>query len=852
MKRSYITLLLAMLLLLMAQSIATPLTASNNEETGTSEGGIPALYSSLSSWNASVDGALTWLIWTDPITPNATVYLKVFDETNFTTVYGPVETMLSPEGAMNMSFSTNGFNDTHIYAFTASMQYGDGLIESTRYLEPTAPVEWWASCWASPYMIIPGDLMNLSIHISPAAAAVANISIMGPYGFPVWSADDIAIPESGMITFQFLTDNLTEGTYDIYANITRDGDLRTCHSSFYVTYLILDVENYYYVFNDTVFVNMRTLPTVSQIDLKIYQGYEWEPTYTAFTGTVNTTDGVGTFEITTNSSWPIGYYVVKGYVTVDSEVYENFDTFELKAFLMNACVDEYRSIIGEDDYVNVTVTTGPLQANASLLIGVYEWVDWEYVKVWNTTTLLGPYGNACVPIPLAGLSEGYYDVEVAVTSGGYTEYYYTGFELIERSFNVFASVDPWENIGYSMPILTVTAVPAQVDANVTINVIYGLTYYSYSLTDSNLSSISVPLPFAAIPSGNYWIEVWIESPAGSNGTWTSVTYSAGFDTDIDGLSDINEEIIGSDLTCYDSDGDGYFDGLEAFEGSDPLNPQSTPVGAPVKAVASAAITNPDVVNETNPVVINATEEVSTELTITNISAPCTISIKNVTTIPEEMEPATYFKAVGKILQITTSTSVTLKGVIRVYYDPAELNATGVAPESLKIYRWNTTSNEWDELPSFVNTTAHYVEANITHLSYWALMGRIPPTAVTLNMPSDDEITKSSVVLTWTANQDPDFDRYEIYRSNSPDELGTLVTTITDNSATTYTVTNLAPGTTYYFTVRVVNTAGLYTDSNTITVTTEEAPPFYTETWFMAVVAVVVIVIIVAVVLAKRK
>ena len=98
------------------------------------------------------------------------------------------------------------------------------------------------------------------------------------------------------------------------------------------------------------------------------------------------------------------------------------------------------------------------------------------------------------------------------------------------------------------------------------------------------------------------------------------------------------------------------------------------------------------------------------------------------------------------------------------------------------------------------------------------IGKAPPTAVSLNTPAPNEIGNSSVVLRWTASPDEDFSKYEIYMFTSATEPGTLVTTIDTKATTTYTVTNLSPGTTYYFMVRVYNTGNAYADSNKVAVT----------------------------------
>lgn len=89
----------------------------------------------------------------------------------------------------------------------------------------------------------------------------------------------------------------------------------------------------------------------------------------------------------------------------------------------------------------------------------------------------------------------------------------------------------------------------------------------------------------------------------------------------------------------------------------------------------------------------------------------------------------------------------------------------------------------------------------------------PPTAVTVHNISD--ITENSLKLAWTPNTEADFAKYEIYISTSLGNIGTKIRTVTDRLATSYVVTGLTADTTYYFIIRVIDTGGLYADSDLI-------------------------------------
>ena len=202
--------------------------------------------------------------------------------------------------------------------------------------------------------------------------------------------------------------------------------------------------------------------------------------------------------------------------------------------------------------------------------------------------------------------------------------------------------------------------------------------------------------------------------------------------------------------------------------------------------------------------------------------------------------------------------INITGVFRNAFITMQYNdsdVVGVDEDTLRMYYWNETTNGWILIEdSGVWTNNNTVWANITHLTIFAPMAEkvsvnIPPTPVTLNIPTG--ATKNLLTLTWSKNTDSDFASYEIYKSTSSGTLGTLVTTINTNTTNTYTVTGLAPGTTYYFTVRVVDTGELYSNSNQVSATTLSEPekkeqkgfiPGYETTVLLAVIAVCTILL----------
>jgi len=125
----------------------------------------------------------------------------------------------------------------------------------------------------------------------------------------------------------------------------------------------------------------------------------------------------------------------------------------------------------------------------------------------------------------------------------------------------------------------------------------------------------------------------------------------------------------------------------------------------------------------------------------------------------------------------------------------------------------------------VDTGSLYGDSNEVNASTVAV--NLPPAAVKLNTPSD--VGDTALKLSWSQNNDSDFDSYEIYSGNRSgfNLTGeTLIQTLFNQSTTTYTVEGLTNNTTYFFRVRVLDTGGLYNDSNEVhtTTTPPNAPP----------------------------
>jgi fibronectin type 3 domain-containing protein len=68
------------------------------------------------------------------------------------------------------------------------------------------------------------------------------------------------------------------------------------------------------------------------------------------------------------------------------------------------------------------------------------------------------------------------------------------------------------------------------------------------------------------------------------------------------------------------------------------------------------------------------------------------------------------------------------------------------------------------------------------------------------------VSTSSATLTWDPNTDPDLASYRVYQSTTPGVYGTAIATV-PAGASTYTMTGLTLGTTYYFRITAVDSTG---------------------------------------------
>lgn len=103
----------------------------------------------------------------------------------------------------------------------------------------------------------------------------------------------------------------------------------------------------------------------------------------------------------------------------------------------------------------------------------------------------------------------------------------------------------------------------------------------------------------------------------------------------------------------------------------------------------------------------------------------------------------------------------------------------------------------------------------------------PPIAVTLFEPEAPNGSSTTLRLSWTQNNDPDFASYKLYRAVSPNVTtgSTFLTSFEARTSLSYVDENLQENTTYYYKLYVFDSGGLSTASNEVSgATLQNEPP----------------------------
>lgn len=155
------------------------------------------------------------------------------------------------------------------------------------------------------------------------------------------------------------------------------------------------------------------------------------------------------------------------------------------------------------------------------------------------------------------------------------------------------------------------------------------------------------------------------------------------------------------------------------------------------------------------------------------------------------------------------------------------NPTGSSFASTSIYRSTTSGFTPDNSTNRIlsgQTSTSYTDTGLTNgTTYYYVIraydtsggnadasqvSATPQDTTTPSNPSNVSVASgdSQLTLSWTNPTDSDFNGIQIYRSTSSTTIGTLITT-TSKTTTSYTDTGLNNSTTYYYTLKAVDTTG---------------------------------------------
>lgn len=134
---------------------------------------------------------------------------------------------------------------------------------------------------------------------------------------------------------------------------------------------------------------------------------------------------------------------------------------------------------------------------------------------------------------------------------------------------------------------------------------------------------------------------------------------------------------------------------------------------------------------------------------------------------------------------------------------------GITEDDLSASFFDSTSSAWQGVDTFtVNKDENQIVASVSHFTQFALVtgsaDTIPPDNV-----SEVSLVGSNgaVEASWTNPSNADFDHVNIYRGTVEGEIGELVVSTEDSTVSSYTDSGLVNGTTYYYTLRTVDSRG---------------------------------------------
>lgn len=143
--------------------------------------------------------------------------------------------------------------------------------------------------------------------------------------------------------------------------------------------------------------------------------------------------------------------------------------------------------------------------------------------------------------------------------------------------------------------------------------------------------------------------------------------------------------------------------------------------------------------------------------------------------------------------------------------------TGISESQLVIGHWSEEKQQWESLPTVVDTTNNTLTANVTEFSDFAPIA--PTSSQAPSTPTGLTATASGNQVTLTWNSVAGATSYDLYRDDNSFGNFPRVGSEPTTTNTTYTDTNLGSGVTYYYKVSALNINGESAVSSYVSVRT---------------------------------
>ncbi|MBI2263281.1 carboxypeptidase regulatory-like domain-containing protein [Candidatus Berkelbacteria bacterium] len=154
------------------------------------------------------------------------------------------------------------------------------------------------------------------------------------------------------------------------------------------------------------------------------------------------------------------------------------------------------------------------------------------------------------------------------------------------------------------------------------------------------------------------------------------------------------------------------------------------------------------------------------------------------------------------------TSLNSSATITLPYKESDIKAMGLTEDDLAASYFDDTAGTWKTIDgaASIDKTNDTITFSTSHFTVFALTANPDTTAP--SAPTDIKATAgdAKVTLSWTNPTNSDFDHINIYRSTTSGTLGSKIKSTSGKTITSHEDTGLTNGTTYYYTVKAVDTS----------------------------------------------